>query len=163
MMSSAHMASIASANFSLCFFIPVFSVKRITEASVIGRLLAHFCRGDQSTYHVGIWTEFLLPKDNQTHPLLLALRFQLTTILVHSYGSAAYRMAADYAEEQWDAVDHSDEPRLSGSDLTVAVDPDDVGELLERLCGPEVGEENYSEDEEPEMDEPETESDGEGE
>ncbi|KAJ7893497.1 hypothetical protein B0H13DRAFT_1886380 [Mycena leptocephala] len=68
-------------------------------------------------------------------------------------------MAADYAEEQWDAVDHSDEPRLSGSDLTVAVDPDDVGELLERLCGPEVGEENYSEDEEPEMDEPETESD----
>ncbi|KAJ7906705.1 hypothetical protein B0H13DRAFT_1880392 [Mycena leptocephala] len=58
-------------------------------------------------------------------------------------------MAADYAEEQWDAVDH------------MAVDPDDVGELLERLCGPEVGEENYSEDEEPEMDEPETESDGE--
>jgi hypothetical protein len=32
--------------------------------------------------------------------------------------------------------------------------------LLERLCGPQVGEKNHSEDEEPEMDEPETESNG---
>lgn len=82
-------------------------------------------------------------------------------------------MAADCVEE-WDTVDRSDEPRMSGSDLTVVVDPEtrilsddwyepeEFEELLERLCGPEIGAENDSEDEEPEMDEPETESDGEG-
>ncbi|KAF7358185.1 hypothetical protein MVEN_00867000 [Mycena venus] len=88
-----------------------------------------------------------------------------------SSASAASRVAADCVEE-WDTVDHSDEPLLSGSDLTVIVDPetgrliDDWYEpeefeaLVERLCGPELdGEE--SEDEEPESDEPETESEGE--
>ncbi|KAJ6586290.1 hypothetical protein DFH09DRAFT_1075250 [Mycena vulgaris] len=88
-----------------------------------------------------------------------------------SSGSAASCVAADCVEE-WDTIDHSDEPLLSGSDLTVIVDPetgrltDDWYEpeefeaLVERLCGPELeGEE--SEDEEPESDEPETESEGE--
>ncbi|KAJ6504038.1 hypothetical protein DFH09DRAFT_1102033 [Mycena vulgaris] len=88
-----------------------------------------------------------------------------------SSASAASCVAADCVEE-WDTIDHSDEPLLSGSDLTVIVDPetgrltDDWYEpeefeaLVERLCGPELeGEE--SEDEEPESDEPETESEGE--
>ncbi|KAJ6530368.1 hypothetical protein DFH09DRAFT_1044864 [Mycena vulgaris] len=89
-----------------------------------------------------------------------------------SFASAASRAAADYVEE-WDIIDHSDEPLLSGSDLTVIVDPetgrmnDDWYEpeefegLLERLCGPEVEQGNDSEDEELESDDPETESEGE--
>ncbi|KAJ7703927.1 hypothetical protein B0H17DRAFT_1193860 [Mycena rosella] len=66
----------------------------------------------------------------------------------------------------------SDERLFSGSDLTVTVDPDtgrlsddwyepeEFEALVERLCGPELQEEE-SEDEEPESDEPETESEGE--
>lgn len=85
----------------------------------------------------------------------------------------ASRTAADCVEE-WDTVDHSDEPRLCGSDLTVVVDPEtgtllddwyepeEFEELVERLCGPEVVQQSDSEDEEPEMEEPETERDGEG-
>lgn len=73
--------------------------------------------------------------------------------------------------EEWDTVDHSDEPLLSDSDLTVTVDPetgrlnddwyepDEFEALLERLCGPEVDQGNDSEDEQPESDE--TESEGE--
>lgn len=90
-----------------------------------------------------------------------------------SCGSAASRLAADCVEE-WDTVDHSDEPLCSGSDLAVRVDPEtgrlsddwyepeEFEDLLKRLCGPEVEEgEEESEDEEPESDEPESESDGE--
>lgn len=97
-----------------------------------------------------------------------------STRSARSSGSAAYHTAADSVEE-WDTEDHSDELRLSGSDLTVVVDPEtgllsddwyepeEFEELLERLCGPEVEPENDSdsEDEEPEMDDPDTESDGE--
>ncbi|KAJ7697655.1 hypothetical protein B0H17DRAFT_1130259 [Mycena rosella] len=89
-----------------------------------------------------------------------------------SAGSAASRAAADCVEE-WDTVDHSDEPLHSGSDLTVIVDPetgqlnndwyepDEFEELLGRLCGPEIQQEAESEDEELESDDQETESEGE--
>ncbi|KAF8145003.1 hypothetical protein K438DRAFT_1630871 [Mycena galopus ATCC 62051] len=105
----------------------------------------------------------------------------------HSAGSStstASRAAADSVEE-WDEVDHSDEPLFSGSDLTVTTDPetgrlyDDWYEpeefetLLERLCGPEeeVDEESEdeeldsdsdesSEDDDVDSDEPENESEG---
>ncbi|KAF7371606.1 hypothetical protein MVEN_00016000 [Mycena venus] len=89
-----------------------------------------------------------------------------------SSASAASRAAADCVEE-WDTIDHSDEPLLSGSDLTVIIDPEtgrlnndwyeleEFEDLLERLCGPEVAQDNDSEDEEPESNDPETESEGE--
>ncbi|KAJ7868020.1 hypothetical protein B0H14DRAFT_2572513 [Mycena olivaceomarginata] len=62
-----------------------------------------------------------------------------------SSASAASRSAADCVEE-WDTVDHNDEPLLSGSDLSFVVDPEtgrlnadwyEPEEFLERLCGPE--------------------------
>ncbi|KAJ7804342.1 hypothetical protein B0H14DRAFT_2612442 [Mycena olivaceomarginata] len=74
--------------------------------------------------------------------------------------------------EQWDDVDHSDEPLVSGSDIAFALDPDtgkmvddwyepaDFEALLERLCGPEEVVEEDSDDE-PESDDPDTESEGE--
>ncbi|KAF8210685.1 hypothetical protein K438DRAFT_1569424, partial [Mycena galopus ATCC 62051] len=80
--------------------------------------------------------------------------------------SIASRAAADSVEE-WDTVDHSDEPLFSGSDLAVTADPEtgrlrddwyepeEFEELLERLCGPEVEEtDEESEDEEISSDEP---------
>ncbi|KAF7372415.1 hypothetical protein MVEN_00102700 [Mycena venus] len=88
-----------------------------------------------------------------------------------SSASAASHAAADCVEE-WDTIDHSDEPLQSGSDLTVIVDPetgrllDDWYEpeefeaLVEKLCGPEL-EVEESDEEEPESDEPDTESEGE--
>ncbi|KAJ6555488.1 hypothetical protein B0H10DRAFT_1967786 [Mycena sp. CBHHK59/15] len=92
-----------------------------------------------------------------------------------SCGSAASRLAADCVEE-WDTVDHSDEPLCSGSDLAVRVDPEtgrlcddwyepeEFEDLLKRLCGPDVEEgKEESEGEELESDEPESESDGEDE
>jgi hypothetical protein len=91
---------------------------------------------------------------------------------VCSTASAASCAAADCVEE-WDTIDHSDKPLFSGSDLTVIVDPetgrlnddwyelDEFEALLERLCGPEVEQEDDSEDEQPESDEAETESEGE--
>jgi hypothetical protein len=51
--------------------------------------------------------------------------------------------------EEWDTVDHSDEPLLSGSDLAVIIDPEtgrlnddwyepeEFEDVLERLCGTE--------------------------
>ncbi|KAF7334057.1 hypothetical protein MVEN_02311300 [Mycena venus] len=89
-----------------------------------------------------------------------------------SSGSAASRAAADCVEE-WDTVDHSDEPLSSGSDLTVTIDPEtgilndewyepeEFDDLVERLCEPEVEEGSDSEDEEPESEDPESESEGE--
>ncbi|KAJ7675501.1 hypothetical protein B0H17DRAFT_1140257 [Mycena rosella] len=94
-----------------------------------------------------------------------------TTQSFRSSASAQSRLAADCVEE-WDIVDHSNEHLFSGSDLTVTVDPDtgrlsddwyepeEFEALVERLCGPELQEEE-SENEEPESDEPETESEGE--
>ncbi|KAJ7811583.1 hypothetical protein B0H13DRAFT_2383779 [Mycena leptocephala] len=90
----------------------------------------------------------------------------------HSSASAASRAAADCVEE-WDTADHSDEPLLSGSDLTVIVDPEtgrlnddwyepeEFEDLLDRLCGPEVERDDDSEDEEQESDDPASESEGE--
>ncbi|KAJ7847404.1 hypothetical protein B0H13DRAFT_2362517 [Mycena leptocephala] len=75
---------------------------------------------------------------------------------VRSTASAASRAAADCVEE-WDTVDHSDEPLLSGSDLTVIVDPETGRKVVwpgggsgERLRGRAAG-----------SDEAETESEGE--
>ncbi|KAJ7155664.1 hypothetical protein C8R46DRAFT_910243 [Mycena filopes] len=93
-----------------------------------------------------------------------------------SPGAARARLAANSVQE-WDHMDHSDEPRLSGSDLTVTVDPetgrmsDDWYEpeefelLLERMCGPELlgGEADDDSEEESEPEDEETESEGEGE
>ncbi|KAJ7845881.1 hypothetical protein B0H13DRAFT_1908151 [Mycena leptocephala] len=91
-----------------------------------------------------------------------------------SSGSVASRLAADCVEE-WDTVDHSDEPLCSGSDLAVKVDPEtgrlcddwyepeEFEDLLKRRCGPDVTEGEESEDEELESDEPKSESDGEDE
>ncbi|KAJ6526134.1 hypothetical protein DFH09DRAFT_1095359 [Mycena vulgaris] len=94
----------------------------------------------------------------------------LSTRSFRSSTSAASHLAADCVEE-WDTVDHSDEPLLSGSDLTIIVDPEtgrlcddwyepeEFEDLLTRLCGPEVEESaDESEDEELEIDEPESES-----
>jgi hypothetical protein len=84
-----------------------------------------------------------------------------------SSASAASRLAADCVEE-WDHIDHSNEPLLSGSDLTVIVDPetgrlmDDWYEpeefeaLVDKLCGPEL-EVEESDEKDTESDEPETE------
>ncbi|KAJ7208822.1 hypothetical protein GGX14DRAFT_632643 [Mycena pura] len=89
-----------------------------------------------------------------------------------SSSSAASRAAANCVED-WDGVDHSDEPLSSGSDLTFIIDPetgimnddwyepDELEHLLERLCGPEIEQDDDSEDKEPESDDPETESEGE--
>ncbi|KAF7371712.1 hypothetical protein MVEN_00027700 [Mycena venus] len=89
-----------------------------------------------------------------------------------SSASAASRTAADCVEE-WDTVDHSDEPLYNGSDLTVVIDPEtgimnndwyepeEFEDLVERLCGPEIDQGDDSEDEELESDDPETESEGE--
>jgi hypothetical protein len=68
-----------------------------------------------------------------------------------STGSGAARIAADCVEE-WDNVDRSDERLVSGSDLSVAIDPksgrrstdwydEEFEALLERLRGPETAEE----------------------
>ncbi|KAJ7167104.1 hypothetical protein C8R46DRAFT_1163398 [Mycena filopes] len=84
--------------------------------------------------------------------------------------------ASDSPVREWDHMDHSDEPRLSGSDLTVTVDPetgqmsDDWYEpeefelLLERMCGPELlgGETDGNSEEESEPEDEESESEGEG-
>jgi hypothetical protein len=66
-----------------------------------------------------------------------------------SFASAVSHAAADCVEE-WDTVDHNDEPLLSGSDLAVIIDPEtgrlnddwyepeEFEHVLKRLCGPEV-------------------------
>ncbi|KAJ7933176.1 hypothetical protein B0H13DRAFT_1856463 [Mycena leptocephala] len=160
-------------------------LRRSAEYAEILRDMEKIRNGDSGvTQHVNLDRDIIIPSPHNSDsptpsshrtpsPSLSQASASPSVRSAYSSASAAARRAADCVE-QWDDVDHSDEPLVSGSDIAFALDPDtgkmvddwydpaDFEALLERLCGPEEEVEEDSDDE-PESDDPDTESEGEGE